>query len=153
MKAPIKITLVLLATMLSCSTFASEIYKWTDADGNVHYGDRPTDPTSQRMAIQSRPTDPTRVAALSQARADTRSRRVAEATAAAGEGPSPQELAAAAAEKAQKCTDYRSRLVQMLQSRRLYREDENGERVYLNDDEMLSARERVQTQVEDYCSS
>ena len=30
---------------------------------------------------------------------------------------------------------------------------ENGERVYLSEDEMLTARERIQKQVEEYCSS
>jgi hypothetical protein len=41
----------------------------------------------------------------------------------------------------------------MLTSRRLYREDENGERVYLDEAQMQSARDRVQSQVEEYCGA
>jgi len=153
MKSSSKIFAIVLAATLSFSASASEIYTWTDSSGNVHYGDRPSDPKSKRMAIQSRPTDPSRIAAMTQAKAEARARKIEEATAAASEGPSPEELAAAAREKAAKCSDYRGKLEKMLQSRRLYREDENGERVYLDENEMLAARERVQSQVEDYCSS
>lgn len=152
MKLSIKVTVVALATVLSCSAFGSEIYKWTDQEGNVHYGDIPTQ-DSQRMAIQSRPTDPSRVSAIREASAEARARKLEAAAAAAAEGPSAEDVAQAAAEKAEKCEDYRAKLEKMLYSRRLYREDENGERVYLSEDEMLSARERIQNQVEEYCSS
>ena len=152
MKVSSKIIALALATALSCSAAASEIYKWTDKDGNVHYGDVPTE-GSKRMAIQSRPTDPSRVSAVRQASADARAQKLEEAAAAAADGPTPEEIAAQKAEKAQKCTDYRARLEKMLYSRRLYREDENGERVYLSENEMLEARERVQNQVEEYCAS
>jgi hypothetical protein len=37
-------------------------------------------------------------------------------------------------------------------SRRLYREDENGERVYLDPEETQAARDRVEGQVEEFCS-
>lgn len=152
MKVSRKIFALAVAAVLSAPAMSSEIYRWTDKEGNVHYGDVPTE-GSQRMAIQSRPTDPARVSAIRQASAEARAKRVEEAEAAAAEGPSPEEVAAAAAEKAEKCTEYRARLEKMLYSRRLYRQDENGERVYLNEDEMLEARERVQNQVEEYCSS
>ena len=76
-----------------------------------------------------------------------------ERAAAEKDAPTPEEIQAAAQEKEERCSDYRARLQKMLQSRRLYREDENGERVYLDDDEMLASRERVQSQVEEYCSS
>ena len=139
MKSSIKMTVIALATVLSCSAFGSEIYKWTDQEGNVHYGDIPTDPS--------------RVSAIREASAEARARKLEAAAAAAAEGPSAEDVAQAAAEKAEKCEDYRAKLEKMLYSRRLYREDENGERVYLSEDEMLSARERIQNQVEEYCSS
>lgn len=36
-------TLALLVALFSC-TSAAEIYQWTDAAGNVHFGDKPLDP-------------------------------------------------------------------------------------------------------------
>ena len=62
-------TLVTGALLCAASATAGEIYKYTDADGNVHYGDRPTgNPTEERLAIVSRGTDPAAVQARIEAR-------------------------------------------------------------------------------------
>lgn len=133
---------------------ASEIYKWTDAEGNVHYGDRPTGAASEeRLAISSRPTDPARVRALAEERNEARAAE-REARAAARDGqPTAEELRAAEEERARRCETARERLQQFVTSRRLYREDENGERVYLDETETMEARARVQEQVVEYCGS
>jgi hypothetical protein len=73
--------------------------------------------------------------------------------AAAPTGPSPEELQAQADARAEKCSTSRALLQRFVTSRRLYRQDENGERVYLDEDEMQAARERVENQVQDHCSS
>ena len=40
------------------SAFADNIYKWTDEDGNVRYGDRPmSEPSEEPLAVDSEPTD------------------------------------------------------------------------------------------------
>ena len=37
---------------------AAEVYKYTDEDGNVHYGDRPSgNPTEETVYVASRRTD------------------------------------------------------------------------------------------------
>ena len=132
---------------------ASEIYKWTDAEGNVHFGDRPSGAaTEERVAINSKPTDPDRVSAIVQARADARATRAEADAAARAAEPTAEELRAAAAERKEKCNTYKERLQKFVTSRRLYRQDENGERVYLNEEETLAARARVQEQVLEYCS-
>ncbi len=56
-------------------------------------------------------------------------------------------------ERQEKCATYKARLQKFLISGRLFRADENGERVYLDEEETLAARERVQKRVEKYCSS
>ncbi|HEX9852737.1 MAG TPA: DUF4124 domain-containing protein [Woeseiaceae bacterium] len=150
-----------LATLLSTTAVlllaagiasASDIYKWTDAEGNINYGDRPSGTESEvRLQIASQPTDPARIQAQASARDEQRAlAREAEANAPAG--PSEEELRAKARERAEKCTTYRARLEKFIQSRRLYREVENGERVYLDETETQAARENVQRQVEEYCS-
>jgi hypothetical protein len=48
---------------------------------------------------------------------------------------------------------YKERLQRFVTSRRLYREDESGERVYLDEEQSQAARERVQQQVEEHCSN
>ena len=142
---------MMLAVSAAGMAFASNIYKWTDEQGNVHYADRPTgDPSEERLDIGSRPTDASRVQAQVQAAYEARA-AAEEAAASEPAGPTPEELRAQALEREEKCSTYKTRLQRFLTSRRLYRKDENGERVYLDEDETLVARERVQNQVEEYC--
>lgn len=154
MIAKIACLLIALASV-SGIALANDIYKWTDADGNVHYGDRPSgDASEERVAISSRPTDPGKVRTQLQARrteiAATKEEKAAQDKAA---GESEQEQKALAKERAEKCETYKARLQKFVTSRRLYRQDESGERVYLDEAEMRAARERVENQVQEYCSS
>jgi len=144
-------TVSMLAVLAANSAFASDIYKWTDAEGNVHYGDRPAGEQPERVAIASQPTDPARIQEAAQARVDSRTARSEAAAAAAAERPSPEDLRAEAAERAARCTSVRAQMQQLVTSRRLYREDENGERVYLDESETQQARERVENQIEEFC--
>jgi uncharacterized lipoprotein NlpE involved in copper resistance len=146
---------LLLAVMAAGTATAGDIYKWTDEEGNVHFGDRPDGEVPEKVAIQSRPTDSARVQATAQARVDAAAKAAEEqaAAAAARQGPTPEELQAQADTRAEKCDTYRERLQKYLTSRRLYRQDENGERVYLDESETQAARERVENQVQKYCST
>ncbi|HEX2138653.1 MAG TPA: DUF4124 domain-containing protein [Woeseiaceae bacterium] len=139
-----------LALTVPAAALASDIYKWTDEDGVVHFGDRPSgDAASQVVHVSSRPTDRTAV----QARVQTRKDAAAAAAEQASDGPTEEELEARERERAEKCAMYKERLQMFLTSRRLYREDENGERVYLDEQETLAARADVQEQVLEYCES
>lgn len=133
---------------------ASEIYKWTAPDGTVHYGDRPAENVeAEQLDIESRPTDPARIAALAEQRAEARRESRQAEQAAAAEEPTPEEERRRQQEREEQCTMYKERLQRFTRSRRLYREDENGERVYLTEQEMQEARDRVQDNVEEFCNS
>ncbi len=133
---------------------ANEIYKWVDDQGNIHYGDRPAgNEASELVALSYQRANPGKVAegaaaqdALSASLKDKRTaREEAKKTAA--------EQAAAAEAKQKKCDSYRARLESMVQSRRLYREDANGERVYLDEDQRNEARRRVEESIAEHCTS
>lgn len=141
---------LLLWAALVTSASSSEIYKWMDDQGNVHYTDRPDHKSSERIFIASRPTDNSRIQAQTQARRD---RRAAADVAAVAAGPTPDELRATARERAERCNTYEDRLIRFTQSRHLYREDARGERVYLDDVEKQAARERVRRQIDENCHS
>ncbi len=144
---------LILALLTTGTTFAAEIYKWVDADGSIHYGDRPSgDLTEQRMAIESRPTDPARIQQEIQARQEIEA-QAAELAAQEPRGPTREELRAQAQQRTQKCNMYRERMDRFTNSRHLYREDTDGERVYLDEMEMQEARSKVQGQVTQYCNS
>ena len=151
---PVKITVIALAlSIASIGTLsASEIYKWTDEEGIVHFVDSPTGAAGEEhLAIRSRPTDPARVQAAVQAEADAQTLR-AEAEANAPQGPTPEELLADAREQQEQCNKYTERQVQFTDNRRIYRMDENGERVYYDEEEMAAARTNVDDLVERYCN-
>ncbi|MDH3613589.1 MAG: DUF4124 domain-containing protein [Gammaproteobacteria bacterium] len=142
---------VAAALITGGTAVASEIYKWTDRDGNVHYEDRPTgDAPMERLAIVSRNTDNSAV------RSQVAAKREARATAeqVASEAPpemSKAELRAEQEKRKEQCQMYRDRLEQFLRSQRLYREDDAGEREYLDESETLAARESVEGQIKEYC--
>jgi hypothetical protein len=59
------------AALLLCFAFAAaagaaDVYKWTDKDGKVHFGDAPPPDAvgAQRTGITSAPTDPARIEVL-----------------------------------------------------------------------------------------
>jgi len=144
---------LMLAVTTAGTAVAGDIFKWTDEDGNVHFEDRPIGEDPEKVAIRSRPTNPARVQATVKSRADAAAKAAEEEAAATPAGPSPEELQAQADARAEKCEKYREQLQRFVRSRRLYREDENGERVYLDEDEMQATRERTENQVQEFCSS
>jgi len=144
-------TVSMLAVIVANSAFAGDIYKWTDAEGNIHYGDRPVGEQPERVAIVSQPTDPARIQAAAQARVESRTAKADAAAEAAAAGPSPEDLQAEADERAARCTTVKAQMQQLVTSRRVYREDANGERVYLDESETLAARERVENQIAEFC--
>jgi len=144
----VKITVFALAlSIASIGTLsASEIYKWTDEEGNVYFVDRPTGAAGEEhIAIRSRPTDPARV----QAQADAQTLGAEDAN--APQGPTAEELLAEARKREERCNKYTDRQLQFTNNRRIYRMDENGERVYYDDEEMAVARTQVDGLVERYC--
>jgi hypothetical protein len=132
---------------------ANEIYKWTDADGNVHYEDRPSGAaTEERLDLTYRSTDRGAVQARVKSRVDAQTaREEAKSTAAAAEQEAADN-AAAEQQRSKRCDQARARLESYLQARRLYRTDDNGERVYLDDSQSQQARQKAEEQIAEFCS-
>ena len=145
--------LTMLAVAAVSPSALGQIYKWTDEDGNVHFTDKPVEEDAERVAIQSRRTNPERVQAMVQSRAEAAAKAAEEEAAAQPQGPTEEELQAQAERRAQQCQKYREQLQRFVQSRRIYREDENGERVYLSEEEMQETREQTEKRVQEYCDS
>ena len=140
-------TAIAFAIMLTVSStgmvFAGDVYKWIDEDGNVHYGDRPTIVASEKPpAVSSELTN------SSKDQADNEVKVVANEPV----EPALAELSAHGLEAEEKCATYKASLHELLVSRRQYQVDDNGERVSLDEDESMAAREHVQNQVEEYCN-
>ena len=139
-------TLLLASVLFGAASYANEIYKWTDEDGNVHYGDRPTGAaaeSAETIALASRPTSSSAV----QQRIDSRLERQEQRAEARSAREEAEQKAAeerkAAEEKAKLCSEYRSRLEKFV--------DDSGERVYLDEAQMQKARSDLQARIEDTC--
>ena len=149
----IALSCAIAALTIAGGAMANEIYKWTDENGTVHYEDRPTGAeTEERLAITYSRTDGSAVQKRVQAHVDARIARDEARSVAAAAEQEAAEHAAAEAEKAQRCDGARSRLESYLQSRRLYRTDESGEREYLDDSQTQEARQKAEDQVTEFCS-
>lgn len=147
------LTCAVAAMTFAAGATANEIYKWTDEDGNVHYEDRPSGAaTEERIDIGYRRTDSGAVNQRVQARLDRQAERDEAKSVEAAREEEAAEQAAAAEERAQACERARARLETYLQSRRLYRTDANGERVYLDDAERQQARQKAEEQITEYCN-
>jgi hypothetical protein len=133
--------------LITAPALANEIYKYVDEDGTVHYVDRPTGAaTEERVAFVSQggAGAPRSTASGSDWRERRESRQEARKAA--------EEEAGQKAERAKLCQESRDRLQQYNQARRLYRTDENGERVYLDDKQVEEARQKVADLIEENCN-
>jgi len=143
-----------IALTLSGGAVANEIYKLTDEEGNVHYRDRPTGaPSEVRLGISYNRTDKGVVQQQQVARMETQAARQEQRNAADEADRVAAEEAAATADRQKQCDSYRASLERYAQSRRLYREGADGERTYLDDDEMTQARKRLEDHIAKNCSS
>ena len=132
---------------------ANEIYKWTDAEGNVHYEDRPSgSPSEERIDIGYRRTDNDAVQQRITARHEAQAARDEAKSVEAAAEKEAADNAAADAERKQACERSRARLESYLQARRLYRTDANGERTYLDDAQREEARRAAEEQIAEHCS-
>ena len=143
-----------LAMTVSASVFADGIYKWTDTDGNVHYEDRPSgEPTEERLQFSYNRTNSTAVDQRVQAQRDAGATRREAKKEAEAEQRTAAENRAAAEEKLARCQTYRAKLKTMLESRRVYREDEVGERSYLDEAERAEARSKAEELIKETCGN
>lgn len=141
-----------LTLTLSTAVFADEIYKWTDAEGNIHYEDRPSgEPTEERLQFSYNRTSSSAVQKRVQAQRDSENaRRKTREESAAAERTAAEERAATE-ERLARCTSYRASLKTMLESRRVYREDESGERQYLDETARAEARTKAEELIKETC--
>jgi hypothetical protein len=143
-----------IAISVSTGAFADEIYKWTDEDGSVHYEDRPSgEPSEQRLQFSYNRTDSTSLQERVDTQRDTdNTRREARDEAEAAKLSAAEERAAAEQKLAQ-CQSYRANLKTMLESRRVYRQDDAGERVYLDETQRAEARTQAEQLIKETCDN
>jgi hypothetical protein len=145
---------VAFTLIVSASAFAEEIYKWTDKDGNVHYGDRPTgQETEERLKVSYNRTNPEAVQGELDAVREAEESRLEARAQAAEDKLSAEEERIAAEQKKVDCEADRAIRDKMLVARRVYREDDAGERVYLDEVQREASIAVAEKNMKDSCDS
>jgi hypothetical protein len=146
--------LAALAITISTGVFADEIYKWTAEDGTVHYEDRPSGKVSaEQLTLSYNRTNSEALQGRVEAGGEAEAAR-REARAEAEEDKRAAEEAQVAAEQKQaECDVHRAKLNEMRSSRRVYRKDEAGERVYLDEAQRAESLSATENFIKETCDT
>jgi hypothetical protein len=150
-----RLTIVFWATLaiaVSTSTFADGVYKWTDEDGNVHFGDRPTgEPSEERLKVSYNRTDAEALDLRVQSEREVADSLQESRAAAIEEKRVAEEERLAAEENQARCESSRAKLNAKRTAQRLYRTDEAGERVFLDDAQRAESIAKSESAITENC--
>ena len=141
--------LFLVLGLSAAAAVNAGVYTWTDADGHVHYSDKPV-AGAQTLDIRTAPTDPARIDA---------ERKQAEEKQAADTDAQKKtaEVAKLSAEDATKrdenCKKAQARRSAIVGAQRPYRTTPEGERHYLSAEEIDAEIKEAEAGVSQWCSS
>ena len=148
--------LLLIAISLLCTStlsIAGKIYKWTDSEGNTHYGERPPSNQAKQIKVQKGPAYSGKPAATSDSPSDARKTLL---DAFDKERKDKKDSAdKAAKEKAirdKNCSNARKRMAGLSIGGRIYDMSETGERTYLEADEIKTRLAEARKSVEKWCN-
>ncbi len=141
---------IVLSVMFSISAHAG-VYRWVDADGNTHFGDQPPAEAASREVKVKVPAADTDVSAqqrqqrmrdfLEEQQKEREARQADQA-----------KLAKQRAKKAKLCTQMRAELKNLARISTFYDLDENGDRVYVTEEENEQLRKEFRQKVKEACS-
>jgi hypothetical protein len=140
-----------LALTVLAGTAQADVYKYTDDNGNTQYTDKPAKLPAQRLSVQSRRTDTVELSRRAQ-----EDQKQTEALNKPAQTPQQQTAQKAANEltaqdKAERCTKARARYDSFMNSQRLYKQNDKGEREYLSDAELDAARLNAKQSMDEFC--
>lgn len=141
-----RVASIVLAAMLAAPCATAGIYRWVDAQGNVHFGAQPRSGAEQ---VDVKPQIIERDDATREREA--RTERFHEAR------RQEQQLAdeaagARRAERERTCRQLQQQLSNLSRGGRYFHADANGERVYYSDEEIGAARRQLASRISQNCS-
>ena len=138
------ISLILLASGAYADT---EVYRWVDSQGGVHFSDTPPAGNASKIVVRTPPPQPVPEAETVKVAADNQS------TAPNDEQVKATQLEAAAVEKVrlENCQRARGNLLKLETSRKIYDPLPDGERHYLDDSEVEARKAEAQAYIQRWC--
>lgn len=139
---------LLTVTLALAATASAEIYKWTDNQGNVHYSDKPPATPAEVLDIKSQRTDPERIAKLNAPPEPNPQREIV----AAGDEERERIEAERKERRLQNCERAQKALNSLLSASRIYEPLPDGERRYLDAEEIDQRRNTARADIDKWCN-
>jgi hypothetical protein len=144
--------LLFFLLLIGLNASAATVYRSVDDKGTVRYTDRPDGENVERVFIRTQrgntPAAASRPSVAAQ-NAASNPQSEAEPGLEGEQGPSEEEIQA---QREGNCKIAKERLELYVTSRRLYKEMPDGERDYLDDDQLTQAREKAAEDVQKWCN-
>ena len=138
----------ILALTMVATPATADVYKWVDAEGKVHYGDRPPSSGQESQSLSLTPP-PGRDG--EQRERSRRQRRLLDAFEAERAEQGEAEAAEAKRERAHRCEQARRALVNFERANIVYTTEDNGTRTYLSDEERRRAAADTRAWIRRHC--
>lgn len=136
--------------LLSAASAAAEVYKWTDADGRVHFGDRP--PAGRGESLQLPAPAATAPAPTAEQRLEAQRRLLRAYDEERRQRRDTLEQSRRdAAQRQRNCAQARDDLHSRASAGALYRLGPDGQRVFLDDAERERAMAEARAAVAEWC--
>lgn len=148
--------LIILLTIclfsLSPLSFAGKIYKWTDSEGNVHYGARPPTKQAEQIKVRKGPSNVPAPAAKTSNQHDSTKKLLDAFDKERKDKKEAADKAAAEKERRDKnCSIAKRRIAGLKIGGRQYEVTEEGERNYLNEADIQKRLSEAQKLADKWC--
>ena len=145
----------LMAALIGVSAaHAGDVYVSRDATGNIVYTDTPQTIPAKKIGVASTPQDDADADARAQAEMEQYQAQVQAANAAdAKQAAAKQASQQTAEQQAQQCAAARERYRKAMEGHRLYEQGPNGERIYLDSDQIDATRQSAKKAMDQLCNA
>ncbi len=141
-----RITPLVFVALFTSPLATAEIYRWVDAQGNVHFDSR-SRPGAEQVEVRPQVIERDEATREREARTerffDARRQEQQAAEQAASEQYAKRERA---------CREWKQQLSRLSQGGRYFRADAKGERVYYSDEEIGATRRQLASRISQNCS-
>ena len=141
----------IIVLLISISTSASAgIYKWTDSNGNVHFGDKPVNnPAATEMNIKVNKNAGVTNSSGNKVDREYLLKKIDEKK--QDDAEKRKEKRELNKKHKMLCNNYRVEYENQIRANALFKMDANGERDYLSDKERAARKKKIQKGINKYC--
>lgn len=143
-----KIAIVLI--LIAATPVSAGIYKWTDSEGNVHFGDRPADSESA-TELDIKYNNKTGITNSSGNKKEREYLLKKIEEDALAEAEKKKKRIAVDKKRRKLCSNYKSRYQVLIQSNRSYTMSPDGKRTYQSDEQRAARKKALKKSISKYC--